>query len=79
MAVDAASLSTTKLSISFGLIEPRTFELLPPLEKSVVERDPEVIGIPSITYRGSLLELIDPIPRTRIEIPAPGAPSLETT
>ena len=39
MAVDAASLSTTKLSISFCLIEPRTFELLPPLEKSVVERD----------------------------------------
>ena len=79
MAVEAASFKTTKLSISFGFIEPNTFELLPPLEKSVVERDPDVIGIPSITYRGSLLELIEPIPRTRIEIPAPGAPSLETT
>jgi hypothetical protein len=31
------------------------------------------MGKPSITYNGSLFPVIDEVPRTRMEIPPPGA------
>ena len=39
---------------------------------------PSIKGKPSTTYKGSLLAVIEPLPRTRIEGEAPGLLSLKT-
>ena len=36
-------------------------------------------GTPSMTYNGSLLAVIEPVPRTRTRNPPPGSPVFETT
>ena len=40
---------------------------------------PDIIGVPSITYKGSLPALIEPIPRIRILLTEPGAPDALVT
>src|SRR2546430_12825694 len=44
-----------------------------------VSFDPCSAGRPSITYSGSVLAVIEPGPRTRTWIPAPGMPGFEVT
>ena len=63
MAVEEASFSTSIDWISEGLMPSR------PLEEM----------IPSITYKGSLLLLIEVVPRTRTFMPAPGTPLVAVT
>ena len=63
MAVEEASFNISMDSISLGF-------------KSLIL--PSIKGKPSTTYRGSLLAVIEPLPRTRIEGEAPGLLSLNT-
>src|SRR5256886_10388411 len=44
-----------------------------------VSFDPCSAGRPSITYNGSVLAVIEPVPRTRTWIPTPGIPEFEVT
>src|SRR2546421_8054389 len=44
-----------------------------------VSFDPCSAGKPSITYSGSVLAVIEPVPRTRTWMPAPRMPEFEVT
>src|SRR2546430_10471380 len=60
-------------SISFGSTDIRGLFL------GSVSFDPCSAGRPSITYNGSVLAVIEPVPRTRTWIPTPGIPEFEVT
>src|SRR5437660_12505428 len=60
-------------SISFGSTDIRGLFL------GSVSFDPCSAGRPSITYNGSVLAVIDPIPRTPAWIPTPGIPDSHVT
>ncbi len=74
MAVADASLSTSMLSMSLGLMELSWFSTALPLASDVGS------GKPSTTYSGELLPA-DEIPRIRTDVPPapPGAPLLAVT
>src|SRR5256886_15847452 len=59
--------------ISFGSTDIRGLFL------GSVSFDPCSAGRPSITYNGSVLAVIEPVPRTRTWIPTPGIPEFEVT
>ena len=69
IAVDEASFSTVILSISSGLMELKILRD-PPIP-------PSFIGTPSTTIRGLEVKDNEPLPRTRMVWPSPGAPPEE--
>src|SRR4051812_23364051 len=83
MAVAEASFSTSMLSMSLGLSDASGFDgteavARPPLQE-VLEQIPGddasgsfSMGKPSITYSGSLLPVMEEVPRTRMVMPPPG-------
>ena len=74
MAVAEASFKTSMERMSCGLMVLKGL-LLCFMPKSVERPSPMEYGMPSTTYKGSVLVVNEFAPRIWILIPAPGAPS----
>lgn len=80
IAVADASLRTSMFSMSLGLIIDNGLStVLLPEFASLFGVPLASNGMPSITYSGCVLVLVEFAPRIVILIPAPGAPSLRLT
>src|SRR4051812_41191096 len=78
MAVALASFNISTDSISDGLRSASGLDATW-LPRPVRIRLVLLINTPSTIYSGSLLALIELVPRTRIKIPPPGTPELDVT